>query len=69
MPFSSLDADLANGREPHNQNFIGVWLFKIYFYFFIFILVIFYVHFCLVNFFLWAFLSLAGITFTDLDTW
>ena len=63
MSFSSLDADLANGREPHNQNLMDVWLFKIYFYFFIFVLVIFHVHFCLINFLLRAFTGLAGITF------
>ena len=52
MSFSPLDADLANGRELHNQNLMGVWLFKIYFCFFIFVPVIFYVHFCLINFLL-----------------
>ena len=67
MPFNSVDADLANGKEPHNQNLMGVWLFKICFYFFIFVLVIFYVHFCLINFLFWAFTGLVGITFTDLD--
>ena len=69
MFFSSLDADLANGRERYNQNLIGVWLSKIYSYFFILVLVIFYLCFCLTNFLLWAFTGLAGITFTDLDTW
>ena len=68
MSFSSVDADLANGREPYNQNLMGVWFSKIYFYFFIFVLVISYVHFCLINFLLWAFTGLAGIIFTDLDT-
>ena len=62
MSFSSLDADKVNGRELHNQNLMGVWVFKIYFYFFIFAVVI-----CLV-YFLWTFTSLAGTTFTDLDT-
>ena len=45
-----------------------VWLFKIYFYFFIFVLVIFHVNFCLV-YCLRAYTGLAGITFTDPDTW
>ena len=42
---------------------------RFFFYFIFFVLVIFNVNFCLVYFFLWAFTGLAGITFTDLDTW
>ena len=68
MSFSSLDADLANGRELRSQNLMDIWLFNIYFYFFIFFVVIFYVNFCLV-YFLWAVIDLVGITFTDPDTW
>ena len=64
MSSCSIDANLANGREPHNQNLMGACLFNIYFYFFIFVIVIFYVHFCLINFLLWAFTGLEGITFT-----
>ena len=64
MSSCSIDANLANGREPHNQNLMGACLFNIYFYFFIFVIVIFYVHFCLINFLLWAFTGLKGITFT-----
>ena len=46
-----------------------VWFFKIYFYLFIFVLVIFHVNFCLVYCLLWAYTGLVGITFTDPDTW
>ena len=52
MFFSSPDANLTIGRERHNQHLTCIWLFKIYFYFFTFVLVIFYVHFHLINFFL-----------------
>ena len=68
MSFSSLDADYANGRELHNQSFMDVWLLKSYFYFFIFVVVNFYVNFCLA-YFLWAVTDLVSITFTDPDTW
>ena len=38
MSCSCLDADKANGKELHNQNLMGVWLFKIYFFTFLFLL-------------------------------
>ena len=69
MSFSSLDADKANGREPHNQKVDGCMAFQYFLYFFIFVLVIFHVNFCLVYCLLWAFTGLAGIIFTDPDTW